>query len=113
MSHEEPVKPNQPAEQPNVVMMQTAPSSPAPVKAAKNTLALTWISLLLPIPGVSLAFAGLFGTITTILAIICMAKNNVNAGVWLLVGNFVGGLVCWGLGWLIMTITGSIAIFSF
>ena len=89
-----------------VIMVAPVPSA-APVNAGMGTLVVTWICLLLPIPGVSIVLASLFSFITLIISIICMAKNNVSAGVMLLLGNLIGGLIFYFLGLGVMILLGA------
>jgi len=106
MSNEMPIQQDQSTGQQTVIMV-SPPASPAPVKAGQTTLGLTWLALLLPLPGVSIVLACLFSFVTVIISIICMAKNNISAGVWLLIGNLFGGLLFYGLGLLVMFFIGA------
>lgn len=70
----------------------------SPVKAAIICLVLAWIFALLPIPFISMVGMSVMNIIALILAIVCMSKNAVKPGVWVLIGSLVGTPIMYFLG---------------
>lgn len=68
------------------------------VKSAIICLVLAWIFALLPIPFISMTGMTVMNIVAFVLAIICLTKNAVKAGVWVLIGSLIGTPLMYFLG---------------
>ncbi len=82
---------------------EKAAKSQGPIKAAIILLILTWLALLLPVPIVSAILATIFGLITLILGIICLAKGATKEGILLLICLFIGNIIFYFIGLAVMS----------
>ena len=86
-------------------LLQSTVQSPVPhVKFGFITMFLAWLFALLPIPGISYLGTGLFSSITLILAVICLVKEEIMGGIWIMAGVFVGTPIMYFIGFFVMAL---------
>lgn len=91
-------------------MENLKPQNTAPVKAAFICLVLAWVMALLPIPFISMGGMVVFNIIAFILAIICMAKDEVKKGGLVLAGTIIVTPLMYFMGYALIGLFGASAL---